>query len=61
MAVRIEITKHAFRLNIEFGQDDPPVEEENIEAVKNGTLSFIESRACTDEELPDGVEIASQL
>ena len=60
MAVRVEITKAAFRLDIELGQEDPQVEKEDITAVTNGTLSFIESKACTDEDLPDGVEIAGQ-
>lgn len=60
MAVRMEVTKQAFRLDIDFGTD-PPVDQENINAVTNGTLSFMESKACTAEDLPDGVEIASQI
>lgn len=61
MAVRIEITKQAFRLDIDLGEKREEVDEENINAITNSTLSFMESRACHDEDIPDGVELAGQL
>ena len=61
MAVRIEITKQAFRLDIDLGEKSEEVDDENINAVTNSTLSFMESRACHDEDIPDGVELAGQL
>lgn len=61
MAIRIEITKQAFRLDIDLGEKREEVDEENINAVTNSTLSFMESRACHDEDIPDGVEVAGQL
>ena len=59
MALRIEITRQAFKLNIDLGETQ--VESENVNAVASGTLSFMESKACEDEDLADGVEIAGQL
>lgn len=59
MAIHIEITRKAFRLDIDLGETE--VDKENVNAVANGALSFMESRACQDDELTDGVSLASQL
>jgi hypothetical protein len=59
MALSIEITRKAFKLEIDLGETQ--VEDEDLGAVVNGTLSFMESKACSDEDLHDGVEIADQI
>ena len=56
--MRVEVTRKVFKLEIAFDED---VEEEDVNVVTDATLSFMESRATLDEDVPDGPEVANQL
>lgn len=58
MAVSVEVKRRTFKLEINFGEE---VDEGEAEIVKDVALSFMESRACEEEDVPDGVYVADKL
>ena len=58
MAVRVEVKRHTFKLEIDLGGE---VDESEAGVVKDATLSFMESRACQEDDVPDGVDVADKL
>lgn len=58
MAVSVEVKRRTFKLEIHFPEK---VEESEAEIVKDVALSFMESRACEEDDVPDGFDVADKL
>ena len=59
MAVRMEVTSQTFKLEIDYGDEE--IDENDAGTVKDVALAFMESRACEEDDVPDGVIIADKL
>ncbi len=58
MAISVEVKRRTFKLEINLGEE---VDEGEANVVKDIALSFMESRACQEDDVPDGVDVADKL
>ena len=58
MAISVEVKRRTFKLEIDLGEE---VDEGEANVVKDIALSFMESKACQEDDVPDGVDVADKL
>ncbi len=58
MAISVEVKRRTFKLEIDLGEE---IDKNEAEVVQDVALSFMESRACQEDDVPDGVDVADKL